>query len=123
LSDAWIAALDRALRNAPPHPAGSLIVEQIVEDVPQRGRVTYQVVFDNEGARVEHDARADLRITTDFATAAAIARGTTKGKADLAARRLRIGGRMELLAQHADVLASFADVAAQLRGDTEFEAP
>jgi hypothetical protein len=123
LSDAWIDALDLALRKAPLRATGSLIVEQVVHDVPERGTVRYQVALDDAGARIEHDARADVRITTDFATAKAIARGTTNAQTALAAGRLRIGGRMEVLTQQAEALASFADVAAQLRSDTAFESP
>jgi hypothetical protein len=123
LSDAWIDALDRALRNTPLRATGSLIVEQVVHDVPERGTVTYQVAFDDDGARIKRDAHADVRITTDFATAQAIARGSTNAQTALAAGRLRIGGRMEVLTQQAEALASFADVAAQLRSDTAFESP
>jgi hypothetical protein len=123
LSDAWIDALDRALRSSPLRADGPLVVEQVVRDVPLRGTVTYQVVFGEDGARIAHDARADVRLTTDFATAQSIARGATNAQTALAAGRLQIGGRMELLTRQAEALASFADVTAELRGDTEFEAP
>jgi hypothetical protein len=123
LSDAWIDSLDRALRTASICTKASLVIEQVVHDVPERGTVTYQVAFDDGSARVEHDARADLRITTDFATARALARGTTNAQTALAAGRLQIGGRMEALTQQAEALAALADIAAELRSDTAFESP
>jgi hypothetical protein len=123
LSEEWIDALDRALRTALIRADGRFVVEQVVHDVPDRGTVTYQVLFDDDGARIERGAPADVRITTDFATAREIARGTTNAQTALAAGRLRIGGRMEVLTQHAEALASIADIAAEIRSDTAFASP
>jgi putative sterol carrier protein len=124
LSDVWIAALDAALRaSVEPADREGFVLEQVVFDVPSRGTVRYCLAIDGDGARVTRDAEPDLRLTTDYATAVAIARGTTNAQSALAAGRLRIGGSMELFAARADALLVLGDIAARVRADTEYDEP
>jgi putative sterol carrier protein len=124
LSDVWIAALDAALRaSVEPAEREAFVLEQVVLDVPNRGIVRYCLAIDGDGARVTRDNQPDLRLTTDYATAVAIAQGTTNAQSALAAGRLRIGGSLELFATRADALLVLGDVAARVRADTEFGGP
>jgi SCP-2 sterol transfer family len=121
LSDEWIDALDGALRAASTRRTRSrFVLEQVVVDVPARGEVRYSVIFDESGARVARHAVADVRITTDFATATEMALGTTNAQRALAGGQLRIGGRMELFSEQSDAIRALGDAAAELRSDTDF---
>ena len=126
LSDEWITALDVALRACTGLEAvAPLVVEQIVHDVPARGTVRYRCEVASDGVRVVLDGngRADLRLTTDYVTAIAIARGHENAQSALAAGRLRLGGDVEALARHAQVLGALADATAGLRATTTYASP
>ena len=125
LSDAWLAALDDALRAVPAVAAvDPLVIEQVVHDVPGRGRVRYCVRVDADGARVDGgDGAAEVRLTTDYATAVAIARGRESAQQALAAGRLRLGGDVDLLVRTAPVLSALSDAAATVRSATTYAAP
>ena len=106
LSDEWIADLDTALRASPagphPQPGGApLEIETVV-----RGVARYRVRFDERGASARAadaaDAPADVRLTTDLATAAAIARGAENAQIALAGGRLQLGGDVTALPRAAD---------------------
>jgi len=126
LSDAWLEALDRTLRDAANlHTAAALVVESVVTGVPRRGEVRYRLTVDASGARARHanasDAPPELRLTTDYATAAAIARGTENAQTALARGRLRLGGDVNVLIAHADTLSALDDLTAALRAETTYE--
>jgi hypothetical protein len=126
LSDAWLAALDAALRaDRELASVEPLIVDQVVLDVPDRGDVRYRLVIDHAGARVEHDgtAPADLRLTVDYRTACDLASGRTNAQTVLAAGRLRVGGELAVLAARVGALGALGDAATGLRADTEFPEP
>jgi hypothetical protein len=128
LSDDWIAALDRAFSAAEGVGAlGPLSVEQVVTDVPGRGDVRYRMCVDGTGAHVragrDDDPSADIRLTTDYATAVAIAQGAQNAQIALAHGRLRIGGNLESIAPYGRTLAALEDVAAEVRDTTTFGAP
>lgn len=125
LSDEWLAALDRALRDV--RALQPLAVEQVVTGVPGRGEVRYRVWVDGEGgharAAYSDDPAADLRLTTDYPTAVGIVKGAQNAQIALAHGRLRIGGNLESIASYGRALGALADVAAQLRDTTTFAAP
>jgi hypothetical protein len=124
LSAEWLRALDTALRTAPiPDADGSFVLEQVVVDVPGAGEVRYSVVVDSTGARIDDTATADVRLTTDYDTAVAIASGSGNAQQALARGRLRIGGDLEAFAARASLLVALSDVTATLRSDTTFAAP
>ncbi len=126
LSDAWIAALDTALHACTELATlGPLVIEQVVRDVPGRGVVRYRCEVSPVGTRVVAggDGRPDLRLTTDYVTAAAIARGYENAQSALADGRLRLGGDVGALARHAAALAALSDATAELRATTTYDAP
>jgi len=126
LSDAWIGALDTALRGCTELATlGPLVIEQVVRDVPGRGVVRYRCEVSDAGTRVVAggDGRPDLRLTTDYPTAVAIARGHENAQSALADGRLRLGGDVEDLARHAAALAALRDATAELRATTTYDSP
>src|SRR4051794_40346905 len=119
LSDEWIADLDAALRASSARADTPLEIESVVSGVAR-----YRVRFDQQGASARAAAAADLpadiRLTTDVNTAAAIAHGTENAQVALAAGRLQLGGDMTALIRAADALATLDDVTAELRARTTF---
>ncbi len=123
LSDAWVDALDEALQAAPSIKALALLtIEQVVRDVPGRGEVRYRVWVDAHGGHARRSAAADgppdLRLSADYATASAIARGTGNAQTALARGRLQLGGNIDVLTRHGDALAALNDATAELRAAT-----
>jgi hypothetical protein len=129
LSDAWLDALDSALQTSVSVKAvAPLVVEQVVRAVPKRGEVRYRVWVDAEGGhagRVASDAahgvRPDLRLSTDYLTASAIARGIENAQSALAHGRLQLGGNVDLLTRHAEALAALDDATTALRAATTYD--
>ena len=126
LSDEWLDALDDAVQDAPAlRSLAPLVIESVVTGVPRRGEVRYRLAIDAAGARARHaqvtDATAQVRLTTDYATAAAIACGTENAQTALAQGRLSLGGDVNVLRVHADTLAALDDVSARLRARTTYE--
>jgi hypothetical protein len=119
LSDAWIAELDTALRGSSARADAPLEIETVVSGIAR-----YRVRFDEHGAGARateaSDAPPDIRLTTDIATAAAIARGVENAQIALAAGRLQLGGDVNVLIRAADALATLDDVTAELRARTTF---
>ena len=125
LSDAWIEALDAALDNSRALAAlAPLVLEQVVENAPA-GEVCYRVTVDARGAHARRsstgDSAPDLRITTDYATAVAIAQGRENAQTALAGGRLRIGGDVEVLTARADAWNGLDDATAGLRAETSYD--
>jgi hypothetical protein len=120
LSEAWLSALDDALRRV--HTLMPLTIEQVVTDVPGRGDVRYVVWFDEAGghAAAHRAGPADVGFRTDYATAVAIAQGRENAQRALAAGRLRLGGEVERLTRHADALAALDDAASAVRAVTTY---
>jgi hypothetical protein len=128
LSDDWIAALDRALRAERGLAAcAAVTVEQTVTDTPN-GEVRYRVVIDADGGRAQRvtpdggagSRPADVRLTTDFSTAVAIARGAENAQIALARGRLRLGGDVHALSRFTAALATIPRLAGALRAETTF---
>jgi hypothetical protein len=125
LSDAWITALDAALQaSTAVRELVPLVIEQVVRDVPGRGDVRYRVWVDSAGGHAAlnapNGAPPDIRFSTDYTTATAIARGRDNAQRALASGRLQLGGRVDVLARHAAALAALDDVATRLRADTSY---
>jgi hypothetical protein len=131
LSEEWLRDLDAAFRAAARLSGlGPLVIEQVVRGVPDRGEVRYRLVLGPDGAHVDAGApgpepgsRADLRLSTDYATSVAIATGVENAQTALAHGRLRIGGDIETLAAHAAAFTALDDVTAALRKATTYPAP
>ena len=127
LSETWLDELDRAVRTSESVSAlAPLVIEQVVVDVPSLGEVRYRFRVDGDGARVTRGRDpepADVRLTTDYLTAVAIARGKENAQIALARGRLRLGGDVDALVRRADALSALHDATAALRAATTYPSP
>jgi hypothetical protein len=127
LSEKWLDELDRALRASVSVSAlAPIVIEQVVHDVPGRGEVRYRFRVDRDGARVTEGVASeppDVRLTTDYPTAVAIALGQENAQIALARGRLRLGGDVETLVRRADALGALDDATAALRAATTYPSP
>lgn len=128
LSPEWMAAAGRALAADPALAAVlgdlHLTIEQHITDGPD-GDVVWHVAV--AGGRVAltpgpapADAPADLRFTTDYATAAAVATGELAAQRAFVEGRLRVGGDLSLLTAHHRTLAAVDDALAPVRAETSY---
>lgn len=124
LSLEWVDALDRAAREAGAWAGPPLVLEQVVRDTPD-GDVRFHLVLDAGGIRVAggEAERPDVTLSSDFATAVRIARGTANVQRALAAGRCRLHGDLELLARSADALVALGDLFRSVRVATVFPDP
>ena len=127
LSEKWLHELDHAVRRSATVSAlAPIVIEQVVEGVPGRGEVRYRFHVDGDGARVtEGDApdRPDVRLSTDYDTAVAIALGRENPQIALARGRLRLGGDIDVLVRRSDALGALDDATAALRAATTYPSP
>lgn len=127
LSELWLRELDGAVRAAGSASVlAPIVIEQVVVGVPGRGEVRYRFLIDDDGARVvEGNApeRPDVRLSTDYETAVAIALGRENAQIALARGRLRLGGDIDVLVRRADALGALDDATAALRAATTYPSP
>lgn len=125
LSDEWVDALDAAARrhaDVGERAAGPpLVIQQTVVDT-RWGEVSYRLEVRDGEVAVRHGAVLDptVSLTTDTATAAAIARGELAAQQAFMQGRLRIGGNVGALLAQQQVLADLGDLFAEVRGDTDW---
>ena len=103
LSDAWLAGLATAPR---PDPAAvRLTIQQRVTGGPA-GDVAYVVRVTDDGVVLEagNDPVADVTITEDWPTAIAIHEGALSAAEAMASGRIRVGGAVTRLLEHAALL-------------------
>lgn len=114
LSDEWVDALAATAASASVADGAELSVRQVVDDAAWTVRVA--------GGRVavDRDATADVTLTTDRATAAALVRGELAAQDAFAAGRLRLGGDLTKLLAAADALGGLDAAYAQVRDTTTF---
>lgn len=114
LSDEWIDALAAAAETTRVDPAVELAVRQVVDEVSWTVRVA------GGGVTVDRDEAADVTITTDRDTAAALVRGDLATQDAFAAGRLRLGGDLAKLLAAAGGLAGLDAAYAGVRADTTY---
>jgi putative sterol carrier protein len=125
LTSAWFAALDaEARRHAATGSAAEgerVVLGQEVHGTPN-GLVRYQLVVDGSGVQVLATAEgpADLTFVCDYATAVALAQGTTNAQEALMAGRLQVRGDVERFAAARDALLAVGDVFARVRDTTDY---
>jgi len=103
LSPEWLDSLQTA--TAPASPAADLRIRQRVTGGPD-GDVEYVVALAGGEVRFEAGAGpADVELTTDYATAAAISQGQLSPASAFAAGRLRVGGTVSSLVAHQEAFA------------------
>ena len=123
LSPAWIDAAGAAVAGDDRLGASlagvSLVVEQTVTGGPD-GDVTWALAVDDGTVAITPGpaARSDLRLTTDYATAAAVATGGLSAQRAFVEGRLRVGGDLSLLVAHQRALAAVDDALAGVRART-----
>jgi SCP-2 sterol transfer family len=124
LSEIWLQELDGAVRAATSvSDLAPIVIEQVVVGVPGRGEVRYRFLIDDDGARVVEGIapeRPDVRLSTDYDTAVAIARGEENAQIALARGRLRLGGDIDMLVRRADALSALDDATGALRAATTY---
>lgn len=126
LSPEWLdaardaVAADDALATA---LAGvTLSVEQTVDGTPD-GTVRWHIaVGDGKVALTPGPAsRPDVRFTTTWDTAVAVARGDLAAQRAFVEGELRVGGDLTLLIAHQHAVAAVDDALAALRADTTYD--
>jgi putative sterol carrier protein len=124
LSAEWLtqmaaaAARSEALREAA--TGLDVSVRQVVRGGPD-GDVIYTVRLAGGTVTVLPDGDgSDLEVTSDYATAAAMSQGRLGPAAAFASGRLKLAGRVGMLAGHAGLLAGLGDVFGTLRATTEY---
>lgn len=146
LSPAWITAFDRVVREHEGLRAASadrrVVVQFVVSDgagagdagdgttgaagaPSDDGEVAYALAFDHGDNRVlagRHPS-PDLRLTTDRATAGAIASHAESAQIAFMSGRLRLGGDVRVLIANQDLLAGIDDCTGALRDATELLVP
>ncbi|MCB0978643.1 MAG: SCP2 sterol-binding domain-containing protein [Acidimicrobiales bacterium] len=123
LSDEWIAALDEAAQ-ADEHLRDltadvELKVQQKVTGGPS-GDVAYGLTISAGTVRVSSGPlqSADVRFQEDHETAAAIASGSLSAQEAFMTGRLRVGGNLQVLVDHTEVIAALHDVFGNVRAET-----
>lgn len=114
LSDEWVDALASAAATATVSDDAELSVRQVVDDTAWTVRVA--------GGRiaVDRDPTADVTLTTDRDTAAALVRGELATQDAFAAGRLRLGGDLTKLLAATGALRGLDAAYAQVRDTTTF---
>lgn len=100
---------------APAAPAADLRIRQRVTGGPG-GDVDYVLALAGGEVRLEASGPADVELTTDYDTAAAISQGTLSPAAAFAAGRLRVAGAVSSLVAHQE---AFAGIGTLLAGVAE----
>lgn len=128
LSDSWIDAADRLLREVtvdPPIPSPGFSIETVVTGGPDGDR-RYTIDVDGESLRARPSVSgqsATVRLTQRYETAVAIARGELSAQAAFLAADIQLGGDVATLISNAGLVAQVGDALAPLRATTEFGDP
>jgi hypothetical protein len=114
-------AADTAVKEATADFA--LTLEQVVTDVPGSGEVRWHMRMDHgQVTLVPEPAGAfDVRMSTDYATAAAIAQGTLGAQQAFTAGRVRLAGDVSALGRHYRAFDAVTDALAAVRVATTYE--
>ncbi len=125
LSPEWMDEASRAVAaDDSPRPAlagVTLTIEQTVVDGPDGPTSWHVTITDGRLAFTAGPAdEADVRITTDRATAVAIAGGELAAQRAFVEGRLRVGGDLSLLIAHQRAVATVDDVLAPVRARTTY---
>jgi alkyl sulfatase BDS1-like metallo-beta-lactamase superfamily hydrolase len=126
LSPAWFERLEASRREPDRAPgaasSGEVILRQVVTGTPEGGDVSYDVVLSGGHAalrRAGSEAPA-VTVTSDYATASAVAAGRLSTQAALAAGRLKLSGNLAAVTSLAGDLAGVDPLPGELRAETRF---
>ena len=100
----------------------TLTVEQTVDGTPD-GTVRWHVAVDDGKVALTPGpaVRPDIRFTTTWDTAVAIARGERAAQRAFVEGGLRVGGDLTVLITHQRAVAAVDDTLAALRADTTYD--
>lgn len=114
LTDEWITALADAAAAAEADPSVTFSVRQVAGDTSWTVRVA--------GGRfsIDRDPVADVTLTTDIETAAALVRGELATQDAFATGRLRLGGDLQKLLAAAGALGGLDAAYAGVRATTTY---
>lgn len=120
LSPEWLESMRAATATAA--PGAAVRIRQRVTGGPD-GDVEYTVVVGDSGARFEPGpggGPADVELTTDYDTAAAISQGRLSPASAFAAGRLRMGGAVGSLVAHQEAFAGMGRLLAGVAEATTY---
>ncbi len=125
LSPEWIAELGAAATSMSVEDfdlLDELIVEQVVRDGPDAPEVRYYVRFVDDQVCVLPGAAddPDVRVISDYDTAAAIHRGELSAQAALVTGRAKLQGPIQHLRGREAVLRDLDDAFASVRASTTY---
>lgn len=126
LSDAWLEELGAAARASSVLQEAAvglgIVIEQVITGATG-GEVRYHWVLDDGAVAVvvgPAPGAADITLTTDWATAVALASGDVGAQDAFLAGRLRLGGDIALLVRAGGAMAAVEDVARAVREATTY---
>jgi hypothetical protein len=122
LSPDWFERIGAAAgEEAAPLRHATLVLQHVVTGGPD-GEVWYHVRLSPGAVEIVRGPALHPHVTfaEDYATAAAIARGTLSAPAALLAGRIRLGGDLSALLAHQDVLAAEDPIPAAIRAETTY---
>lgn len=117
LSPEWLDSMRAATADAA--PGTDLRILQRVTDGPA-GDVEYVLALAAGEVRFETAGPADVELTTDYDTAAAISQGLLSPAAAFAAGRLRVGGAVSSLVAHQEAFAGIGKLLAEVAEATTY---
>jgi putative sterol carrier protein len=118
LSGEWLEQLAAAMAGSPSDLR--LSIHQQVTGGPD-GDVEYTIRVDGGRATVETGpGQADVEMTEDYETAAAISQGRLSPASAFASGRLRLGGAVGALVEHQDAITALGRRLAGLAGGTTY---
>jgi putative sterol carrier protein len=118
LSPEWLESMRSATSAA--SPAAALRIHQRVTGGPD-GDVEYTLALSDGQVRFEPGpGPADVELTTDYDTAAAISQGRLSPAAAFAAGRLRMGGAVGSIVAHQDAFADIGRLLAGVAAETTY---
>ena len=120
LSPEWLETMRTATSGV--SPAATLRIRQRVTGGPD-GDVEYTLALADGEVRFEPGPAtgpADVELTTDYATAAAISQGRLSPASAFAAGRLRMGGAVGSLVAHQEAFADIGRLLAGVAGETTY---
>ncbi len=124
-SDAWITAFDESVRASDALRAATadfkLVIRQCVTD-GSGGDRSWHITADHGSVRVDPGPgeHADVIFTQDDATARAVGSGQMSAQAAFMLGKLRIGGDVAKLMEHAGAFDELDDLFDELRASTTF---